>query len=473
MVAALTAGAFSAPPADQIVVPRSEFEQMKKEMAAMRQELNQLKTDRAMQPKVSGAGASETPRGSTAQAIDLLNRKVDALAAAAEMGRPGETKFHLAGDANAVFTVGDDGDSNFSASFNPALIWHLSPELVFESKVEFLLEDDHTRTELQYAHLDWSLGDYVTLVGGKFLNPVNLFAERYQPGWINKLPSIPLGVALMPESNVGFQLRGVVPITDQAKVTLSAYVSNPPKLIYNSEIGARVEFDDYDSVSDHKALGGRVGLQIGPNFEVGYGFQKARLGVEGRNYEVIDRDSSFVSSSFVVTPDDLTGLPESASINALQHSVDLQASLDALKGRWTLLGQYIWTDADPFSYTSIYRGYTITDPYFGDSISFPTRSYTTRFNEHRDGGYVQLSYRGQTFASDFLNRLELIVRADRMDSPYRDTDLGERERITFGLDYWVTDSTVLKAAYGITRTDLGGLGSDDSGFFQFGISTGL
>jgi len=410
---------------DEVAVPRSELEQMRKDMAAMRREIDQLKTDREMAPKPSG----DAPRGSTAKAIALLNQRVDEIANAAELSRPGETKMHLAGSASATFSLPDSGSSNFSATFSPIFLWQLNKSLLFEGEVEFELEDHDTVTKLEYAQLDWSLTDNLTLVAGKFLNPMNVFVERYEPKWINKLPDTPLAIydGILPESNVGFQLRGVLPIAGAAKVNFAAYVSNAPSLITDDpEAFGQLDFDNFSSLSDNKAIGGRVGLQFCPNFEIGYGVQHAR--VQGD-----------------------TG----PSARALQQSVDVQASLDALKGHWTLLGQYAWSDVGGHVYDA------------DGSLGFGPAD----FKNHRNGGYAQLSYRGKTYDSDFLNRLEVIVRADRSESPRLDPNGGDEKRLTFGLDYWLTGSTALKAAYEITHDSQNGEPDHDT--FLFGIATGL
>jgi hypothetical protein len=456
--------------ADTVAVPRSEFEQMKKDMAAMRQELNQLKTDRAMAPKPS----ADAPRGSTAEAISLLNQRVDAIANAAELSRPGETKLHLAGDASASFRVTDTGESNFDATFSPVLLWHLNKDLLFDGKVDFTLEDDHTRTDLRYAHLDWSLGDYVTLIGGKFMSPMNAFAERYEPTWINKLPNAPLAVenGILPETNVGFQLRGVMPISGPTKLNVSAYVSNPPAL-ENHEYISEIDFENYRSYRDYKAVGGHVGIEFCPNFEIGYGVQSSRLQVKGS-------DVFIHGEGFGADVD--YGYRSRDSIRSLQQSIDLQASFDALKGHWTLLGQYAWSDSDDYSITHIYPSFVYDPGVFEPAMNLgggliipafyipptiaPERRYDHPFDSHRDGGYVQLSYRGKTFANDVLNRLEFIVRGDRLDREF------EVQRLTFGLDYWITESTVVKTAYELSHVD-DPYGKSDYGAFTFGISTGL
>jgi hypothetical protein len=72
----------------------------------------------------------------------------------------------------------------------------------------------------------------MTLEAGKFLNPMNIFVERYAPNWIKKLPDAPLAIydGILPEPNVGVQLRGAIPI-GPSRLKYAGYVSNATSLI--------------------------------------------------------------------------------------------------------------------------------------------------------------------------------------------------------------------------------------------------
>ena len=43
--------------------------------------------------------------------------------------------------------------------------------------------------------------------------------------------------------------------------------------------------------------------------------------------------------------------------------------------------------------------------------------------------------------------MEFIVRADQANMPNNQPGAFDEKRLTFGLDYWLTSSAVLKAAY--------------------------
>ena len=129
--------------------------------------------------------------------------------------------------------------------------------------------------------------------------------------------------------------------------------------------------------------------------------------------------------------------------------------MDALKGRWSFLGQYAWSNVGSYTY----------DP--DGELGVGPVTYANR----RNGGYAQLSYRAKGFDSDFINRFEAIVRADRYEAPRLDPNGTDEKRLTFGLDYWITGSTVLKTAYEITHNSQSGEPDHDT--FLFGIATGL
>ena len=68
------------------------------------------------------------------------------------------------------------------------------------------------------------------------------------------------------------------------------------------------------------------------------------------------------------------------------------------------------------------------------------------FNNNRNGGYAQLSYRPIHIDNDIIKKFEPVVRYDRLNQLHTPVGFDE-QRWSFGLDYWVTPSAVLKIAY--------------------------
>lgn len=412
-IAALALCGISAHAADEIT--REEYQQIKRELSELRHEVKELRA-----AKVSPAPAQAAPAGALSKSFTELTDAVDAV-------RSGEIKAVVTGSAEATFTTSRNSPSNFSAAFEPIFLWHINDHLLFEGELEMELEGGNTSTKLEFGQIDWSLNDNLTLIGGKFLNPMNAYVERYAPTWIRKLPDNPLGLydGFMPESNVGFQLRGVYPI-GKTHVNFAAYVSNAPRLITDDpEALGSLDFDNFDSQGNAKAFGGRIGWELCPNFEVGYGAQYARVQDNG-------------------TP----------STSSLLQSMDVSTHLDAGKGRFALLGQYAWSKTGDFTY----------DP--DGSLGVGPLNYSN----DRSGGYVQLSYRGKQWDSDLMNRLEFIVRGDISKAPNAAPGGGDENRLTFGIDYWITPATVLKTAYEIDHRSNGEPNGDA---FLLQLSTGF
>ncbi len=452
LVACLACSLPSLARAQEVVsVPKKEWEEMKRQMAEMHRELKELKSARATAPQ-PGAAPAEIGRRAPTSALAALSQKVTELTGLVNAGRPGDNQILLSGDASGNFTYDDRSRADgFDARFSPLVLWRLNESLMFEAKVDFNLGSREifygysygtTDVNLAYAQLDWAIDDRFTLVLGKFRSPINAFAERFEPSWINPLPDAPLGLyEILPSANVGAQLRGVFPLWyPGGKITGAAFVSNAPLFTTGS-----VPYYDFGSVrwgTDNIAAGGRLGLQFCPNLELGYGveYANAQTGYAGYNEAL------------------------------WLHSVDLVTWLDALRGRWTLQAQYAWSHIDLPTYRRV------------DEFSLQESSIASGKN----GGYVQLSYRGRKWESDFANRLEFIVRADRSatsgffnrylaldEDPPRTiydyaSDGYETNRFTFGIDYWLGEYTVLKAAYEHTGSDFG-----DSNRVIVGFGTGL
>lgn len=135
-------------------ISRSEYEQMKHELAELRQEVSALRGAPS-----SAASSSKAPKGALGTSYAELTDAVDAV-------RAGETKFVATGSAEATFTSTRNSASNFSAVFEPILLWNINDHLLFEGELELELEGNHTVSKLEYAQIDWSLNDYLTIIGG-------------------------------------------------------------------------------------------------------------------------------------------------------------------------------------------------------------------------------------------------------------------------------------------------------------------
>src|SRR6266496_3693876 len=394
---------------------KTEHEAMKTEHEAMKQELDALKatvkqlTVSAAQAPAPGKAVSEGKQVVAAPpeaATEELRQEVETLKTEVKETFPGSTKFLLAGYGTAGFTARSGEDPFFDASFNALFLWKLSDRLFFEGEMELEFEDNATTINLEVAQASYLLNDYMTIGVGRFLNPMNFFVERQHMNWVNKLPDKPLAVydGLFPESQLGAQLRGVIPI-GPTKLEYVGFVANAPGLITApedfSELGM-LDFPNTGNFGGHVAVGGHLGFIPIPQLEVGYGIQRSKVG---------PRDQ--------------------AVVNVLQ-SVDFNYVSDSalLKGLINLRAQWGWSHVGDFVY----------DPDGSQGFG------PLEFNNNRNGGYAQLSYRPTHIDNDIIKNFEGVFRYDRLNQLHTPVGFDE-QRWTLGLNYWLTPSTVIKAAY--------------------------
>ncbi|HZS18752.1 MAG TPA: hypothetical protein VFA51_12560 [Candidatus Udaeobacter sp.] len=406
----------SSPPPDKYV-SREEYDKLKGEMEALKVQMAELiKKQEATAPAEGPAPNKEPSDGkqvvstTTSQnEIDELRDQLAKVKETAESSRPGTTHFLLTGYGFAGFEDRHGEKSTFSAGLSPIFLWQLSDRLFFESELELELNDNETELNLEYAQLVYFLNDYITIGAGKFLSPSNIFGERFHAAWINKLPDQPLAVGeedgLLPFSEVGAEVRGGIPI---GPVTLlyAAYVSNGPRLNTGADDAGSLNFENFTDTNDNKAVGGRVGVRILPELEAGYGIQYARVDASGTS---------------------------SHDASVLLQAVDLSYTrdIDWLKGGINVLGEWAWSQVSRLTY----------DP--DGSMGFGP----VTFSNHRNGGYVQLAYRPSKLKVPVIDKLELVGRYDRLDSPSNAPGAFDERRWTLGLNYWLGGSTVIKAAY--------------------------
>jgi hypothetical protein len=343
---------------------------------------------------------------------------------------PGTTKMLIGGYAAATFvapthsygpsqppgeTTGAprDNQTTFMGNFNPIFLWRLSDRMLYVGEME-LETDVATRAvdvNLETSYLAYELNDYMDVDAGVFLDPANYYIERQHMSWVNKLPDKPLAIydGLMPESQVGVQIRGGVPL-GRFKGEYAFFASMAPQLTTTGDDVA-VGTLDYDNFggNTHIATGGRVGFFPIPQLELGYGFQ------------VFDSD-----------PVDGNGVSQGNGVGTLLQSADLNYVEDSplIKGRVEFRAQWVFSHIDPYAYGAL--------------------APSPLFNNNRNGGYVQLSYRPTHVDNSIISRLEPVVRYDIINELHTPAGLNDR-RFSVGLDYWLGPSMVVKAAYELDR----------------------
>jgi hypothetical protein len=383
-------------------VTRKEYEELKAQMLAMKKKLEALENEK---------GPARKQESVEGQAVADVHKQVAPevpLPLVQPEGLLGTTKFILAGWAEGMFEARNGSVSTFSASFNPIFLWELTPKILFDGRLEIEPSGGGTNVNLVNAQISYLLNDYIVLGVGEFFSPSNVFVERFEPQWINKLPDRPLAVyhGVLPNISVGAQVRGGFPI-GPTRADYAFYVSNGPVLnSFDPRTAGTLDFNSYTDNNDNKAVGGRVGFLPIPRVEIGYGFETSKPGFQGTSF---------------------------ADVRALVQSVDLEITRDSdlLKGRINLFAQYAWSNVS----------HAVYDP--DGSLGFGPLALTSK----QDGGYAELAYRPSKLDIDFLRNLEMIFRWDHLSRDPSGLGDPEETRWTLGLNYWLSPSTVVKAAY--------------------------
>ena len=345
-------------------------------------------------------------------------------------------KFLLSGYGFTNLEIEGDHPAQFEIGFNPIFLWSINKNILFESELEFEIEDNSTVVVLEYAQILYIANSYMTFGAGKFLSPNNIFAERYHPAWINKLPNMPLGLSghsgaqLVAGTQVGLQVRSGIPV-GSTKIVYALYVSNGPSLnIDESDLDTlggnlhkinnpnnegeegghdaaatgTLSFNNIPDNNSNKGIGGRIGFILFPELEIGYGFETARVGTDDTEYSDVRSFTNILDLSYV------------QDIKSLAGKLDVRSQV-------TLLN--------------------IDNP--GIAL--------LNYENNSTAWYAQLAYQPYYLESSFFKNLEFVARYDQINLPQEAELNTDQKRITVGLNYWLNHSTVVKFAYGNTISE--------------------
>jgi hypothetical protein len=381
-------------------VTREEYDRVVKRLDKVTTELEQVKQTQASYP------VNPTARDTDA-ALDEVRNTVHEIQDQLKTVTPGSHQFLVTGYGFAMFEDHRGSPSTFSAGVNPFFLWRINDRLLFEAEfeAEFNSKADGggTNVNLEIANLSYLVNDHLILGGGLFKTPLGIFNERLESKWINKLPDRPLpydddrGIAQ--EATVGAFAKGAFR-TGIGDFNYAAYVGNGPTLNTDGDAPGTLDFDNQIDENDNKALGGRIGWIPFQYLELGYSIQWAKVNPPG--FEGVHALTQALDLSYVRTFHDLKG------------TIDFRA-------------EWVFSNVD--------------------TATFLVNNTPTRFNNDRNAGYVQLAYRPNLVESRILRNTEFIVRYDRLNVSKSAPDGGADQRYTFGIDYWLNASTVIKAAY--------------------------
>lgn len=332
-------------------------------------------------------------------------------------------RFAFGGYGDVTYIQPEAKDGEFLTKFVPIFLIKVSDKLHVEAELEFSIDaDGATETEIEYTDIHYFITDNVTLTAGKFLLPFGQFGANLHPSWINKLPSAPgvygghggngLFSGVLPIlSDVGFGIQYIGKIGRHSKWFVDLYWVNgvsEEEESHGSDGGNEHDepVDEHEDASaffpeigfestagdnnNNKAMGGRIAVAFLPEFEAGYSFYNAEYDAAG--------ELGFSSQAI-----DINWIDEFYSIRA----------------------EYIQSEADA------YREEVHDDGDIHEELQTFRRS----------GWYLQGVWTLRQLGIDALNTTELVLRRSQLNT------VGAGERWTYGINYWLSPSTVIKIAY--------------------------
>lgn len=311
------------------------------------------------------------------------------------------------GDVSYVDSKGMN--SNVVSRFIPIFLFQLSEKIHIESELEFSInENGETVVEMEYADLHYFLNDNTTISAGKFLLPFGQFGQNLHPSWVNKLPTVPGIYGHGPNGS----MRALIPMMNDTGVNVSnVFKVGPGKLFTDFYVvsgpreetigegtgingpGPEVAFESKKGDNNGQAaFGGRIAYALLPQIEVGYSYYSGAYNADGSlRYTMTNIDASWIGTYSNVR------------------------------------GEYITTTTE---------GYLEED--------------NNRVHDfERDGWYVQGAWQARQLGNDWLNPVELVLRKSKISK------IDGGDRTTFGVNYWLEPSAVLKVAFEETSLDSG------------------
>ena len=197
----------------------------------------------------------------------------------------------------------------------------------------------------------------------------------------------------------------------------AAYVSNGPTLNTDGDNPGSLDGDNSIDENDNKAVGGRIGWIPLQYLEIGYSIQFAKVNPPG--FE---------------------------DVHALVQALDVSyvRTYSLIKGQIDFRFEWVLSNVDKATYM--------------------IDGAPSRFNNDRNAGYMQVAYRPTQMEGKILKNLEFIFRYDRLNVSRGAPNGGYEQRYTFGVDYWLNPSTVIKVAYECDHKERGD--NSDAFFIQ-------
>lgn len=409
-------------------VSQEDFQKLQAQVALLSQQVQTLQqTNNAYQQKIQSlqqqVGSTKELARSAVEKASSAEEKMNApVDLSAQMANAATHNVVLTGDAEVTFgrTAGFNSGAFQMADFAPIFLYRANDNILFEAGFDFQLQNGSTQllngttvnsgnttgVNLSFATIDYLVNNYVTLCAGEMLLPLGTYSER-SAGWINQIPDQPLPVATLPQTGIGAQLRGAIPVGRAGnEFTYAGYLANGPSSVDGT--GNSHYVDSTGAVLPNLDLGGNTG----------YSFT-------GNNNQNLNGSMS--------------GGGRIAYFNSFKPHYDFEVGLSGQTGPYTTSNQYYSAGVvDASIHISPY--FTLKGEYINTWVQ------TTDIGTYQAGGFwLQGTYKLASLNSDFalLNNLELVARYDTVND-----GLGTKtQRFTGGYIYHFSNTLMLENDY--------------------------
>ena len=303
--------------------------------------------------------------------------------------------------------------------FSPMFLWRHGDRLLAEFEPSW----DGNQIGVNWADISYYVAPGLIVRGGYIVLPFGTYTKRLAAGWINKLPSDPIGTD-MAGSDFGVEVQGGFPLGNMKwsydvalsngfQLNSSPFVTDPA-ILPGTLSGVGI-----NAINNGKTVTGRLALLPLSNSSL-------EIGVSGLYGNVAtQQDTFFTTANPTATKGPMVNMYAVdfnfvRIVNPVQINIKAQYSAEMISGAY-----YIDPTTNiPYTFTNN------TSTYFG-----------------------QLSVRPSKSKSKILRNCEVAFRYVNYTSPKQSTWGMNYNEVDLSLDYWLSWRTVLKIGYENIKSD--------------------
>lgn len=293
----------------------------------------------------------------------------------------------------AVSKTNSLGDADHY-EFSPMFLWRHGNNFLLEFEPSF----NNNGLSVNWANVSYFAAPNFIVKAGYFVLPFGTYAKREAAGWIDKLPTDPMGIADMTPTDYGLEIEGGLAL-DKMKMNYDLALSNGSQLLADGSLSSGNIVDN----NSGKTVTARFGLLPFSNscLEIGVSGMFGKVGDAGGRY---------------------------ANIKGKSYAMDLNFVKTLNRFLLNIKSQYNIQNIDKANY-----------------INPLDSSQTYIFNNHLAAAFGQCSIRPT--GVPHLKNFEIAGRYTNYTLPAGSLLGSNQHSFTVGVDYWLSWRSVFKIAY--------------------------